>query len=77
MTPLTLDPDSYFTWVAPCATPGEVAIAGGETSERPADTRLEDSAPTDLHDGWVITARNSNLTTPLIVRAWVVCANAR
>jgi hypothetical protein len=77
MTPLTLAPDSSNSWVAPCATPGKVAIAGGETSDNPSVTRLEDSAPTDNHDGWVITAYNANPTTELTVQAWVVCANTR
>jgi hypothetical protein len=77
VTAVTIDPDSYFTWVATCASPGKVAFAGGETSDRPQDTRLEDSAPTDDHAGWVVTARNNNLFVPLTVQAVVVCANAR
>lgn len=77
VTTFTVDPDSYLSKEAPCATDGKVAIAGGETSDRPEDTRLEDSAPNDTHTGWVITARNNNLFTPLTVQAVVVCANAR
>jgi hypothetical protein len=77
VTTFTIDPDSYFSKEAPCTTPGKVAIAGGETSDRPDDTRLEDSAPNDAHTGWVITARNNNLFVPLTVQAIVVCANAR
>jgi hypothetical protein len=78
VTTFTIDPDSYFSQVAPCTTAGKVALAGGETSDRPGDTRLEDSAPSDdTHTGWLITARNANLVARLTVQAWVVCANAR
>jgi hypothetical protein len=74
---VSIDPDSYLTTEVRCASPGKVAIAGGETSDRPENTRLEDSAPSDDHAGWVITARNKNLFVPLTVQAIVVCANAR
>ena len=77
VTAVTIDPDSHVTWVATCASPGKVAIAGGETSDSPENTSLEDSAPTDDHAGWVVTASNINRFVPLTAQAIVVCANAR
>jgi hypothetical protein len=76
MTPATVDPGSSATWTAACATPGKVAIAGGGTSDAPFASVLEDSAPTDIHDGWVVTLHNGG-TVQMNGQAWVICASPR